>query len=87
MNNMINKEKRKVYVTDLMAMMRLGRQVVWLDETNFNLFLRQNCGRSRIGSRAVSTLPASRGPNVHVIGAISNNAVLKMELKRGSFTS
>ena len=27
MNNVINKEKRKVYVTDLMAMMRLERQV------------------------------------------------------------
>ncbi|XP_017476346.1 PREDICTED: uncharacterized protein LOC108366439 [Rhagoletis zephyria] len=40
---------------------------------------------TRSGIRAVLTLPPSRGPNVHLIGAISISGVLSMETRRGSF--
>lgn len=55
--------------------------------SNFNLFTRKSQGRSRIGSRAVQILPACRGPNVNVIGAIYSNGVVKFEKKRGSFNA
>lgn len=63
MNSTQNKELRKQYVTALNNHIQQGRQVLWLDETNFNLFCRRDCGRSRQGSRAVSLRPTSRGKN------------------------
>ncbi len=58
---------------------------MWIDETNFNLFIRRKAGWSKVGQRAAVTLPASRGPNIHLIGAITANGVVKMESRRGSF--
>jgi hypothetical protein len=86
MNNGVNKRKRKHYIQALNEFIRQGRQVVWLDETNFNLFVRMKSGRSKLGTRAVASLPAARGPNVHMIGAITANTIVKMETRRGSFT-
>ncbi|MEL7309172.1 MAG: hypothetical protein AAGK05_15815 [Pseudomonadota bacterium] len=85
-NNAENKAKRAEYVQKLMNYIRQGRQPVWLDETNFNLFTRRNIGRSKKGSRVVVGLPPARGPNVHMIGAIAATGVIKMNTKRGSFT-
>jgi hypothetical protein len=62
-----------------------GKQIVWIDETNFNLFCRRTRGRARIGSRAIQQLPAARGTNVHLIGAISTAGIVTMERRRGSF--
>ena len=61
MNSMQNKRLRRDYVEALNGLLQEGRQILWLDETNFNLFCRRECGRSRQGSRAVSTRPTSRG--------------------------
>lgn len=61
MNSPQNKELRKRYVIDLNNYIQQGRQVLWLDETNFNLFCRRECGRSRQGTRATSLRPTSRG--------------------------
>ena len=38
---------------------------MWIDETNFKLFCRRNCGRSHQGKRAVSQQPIWRG-DLHV---------------------
>jgi hypothetical protein len=51
------------------------------------LFCRRTTGRARIGSRAIQQLPEARGPNVHLIGAISTAGVVTMERRRGSFTA
>lgn len=61
MNSDDNKNLRKLYVESLTTHIQEGRQVLWMDETNFNLFCRRNCGRSRQGTRAVSKRPTSRG--------------------------
>ena len=37
--------------------------------------------------RAVQDRPAARGPNLHVIGAISNEGIVKMSLRRCAFRS
>lgn len=64
MNSASNKELRRSFVLRLNEFIQQGRQVVWIDETNFNLFCRRECGRSRQGSRAVATRPTSRGENM-----------------------
>ncbi|VEN42387.1 unnamed protein product [Callosobruchus maculatus] len=87
MNSEENKRKRAGYVTALNRYIELGKQIVWIDETNFNLFCRRTRGRFRVGVRAVQHLPAARGPNVHLIGAISPAGVVTMELRKGSFSS
>ncbi|XP_046803550.1 uncharacterized protein LOC124419134 [Lucilia cuprina] len=87
MNNELNKTKRREYVQLLNEFVRDGKQVVWLDETNFNLFCRRKRGWSRCGTRAVQTVPTSRGPNIHLIGTIGTSGVIKMCLKRGSFNA
>lgn len=87
MNNEENRRRRAEYVHNLNNYIRDGKQVIWMDETNFNLFCRRTRGRSVKGSRAVQILPASRGPNVHLIGAISTAGVVFMERRRGSFTA
>lgn len=87
----MNSEEKKIiraeYVRALNIFIQQGKQIVWMDETNFNLFCRRTRGRARAGVRAVQHLPASRGPNVHLIGAISAAGVVAMERRRGSFTS
>ena len=83
MNSQGNKIKRSEYVEQLNEYVSSGHQIVWMDETNFNLFCRRNKGRSRVGNRAILTLPAARGQNIHLIRAISMTGVLKMTTKRG----
>lgn len=88
MNSEANKLLRKEYVNKLNDFIQAGYDVVWIDETNFNLFCRRNFGRSKVGNRAVQTLPASRGPNIHLIGAISMTGeakIKKSDVKELSF--
>lgn len=70
-NSLRNKSLRREYVEKLTAYMRDGKTIIWMDETNLNLFCRRTQGRARAGERAVVALPTSKGPNVHIIGAIS----------------
>lgn len=58
---------------------------MWIDETNFNLFCRRGKGWSAIGNRSVVLLPNSKGPNVHVIGAISTEGMEHVQVRRGSY--
>src|SRR5271167_3165636 len=87
MNNDDNKILRRNYVIRLNELIREGKHLHWLDETNFNLFCRRSQGRSRAGTRAVLTLPPSRGPNIHLIGVVSGESVLKFTIRRGAFKS
>lgn len=87
MNSEENKRRRAEYVRELNQYIQNGKQIVWIDETNFNLFCRRTRGRARVGARAIQYLPAARGPNVHLIGAISAAGVVTMERRRGSFKS
>ena len=84
MNSAENKMKRAEYVRNLNSFIEQGKQIIWMDETNFNLFCRRNRGRAKSGQRAIQVLPASRGPNVHLIGAISAAGVVVMTRQRGN---
>lgn len=85
MNSMANKEKRAGFVSALNQFIRAGKQIVYMDETNFNLFCRHTRGRSKVGQRAIHLLPAARGPNIHLVGAISLSGVVSLDQQRGSF--
>lgn len=87
MNNDENKNKRKAYAEKITAAMRQNKQIIWMDETNFNLFCRRSQARSKVGQRAVITRPSSRGQNIHVIGAMNASGILKWSRMRGSFTA
>jgi transposase len=86
MNNEEKKTKRRQYVQSLLAIMQQEDSVVvYIDETNLNLFTRREYGRSAVGKRVVSRLPASKGPNIHIIGAISQNGLEYWEKRRGNY--
>ena len=85
MNTAENKVLRKQYLIKLNQFIREGKEIIWIDESNVNLFCRRTTGRARKGTRAVSTLPSSRGPNVHMLGAVSTEGVVKISTKRGSY--
>lgn len=85
MNSQPNLIKRKAYVEKLQQYMEEGKHLVWMDETNFNLFCRRSYGRAKKGKRAVSVLPCSKGPNIHIIGAISSFGPELIEVRRGAF--
>lgn len=87
MNTVENKAKRAEYVRRLNNFIQEGKQIIWIDQTNFNLFCRRSRGRARRGDRSVQQLPASKGPNVHLIGAITAAGVVTMDRQRGSFTA
>ena len=72
-----NKALRVEYVQAISARMQDNKTIVWMDETNVNLYCRRRQGRAPAGQRAVVALPGSKGPNVHVIGTITNFQVVK----------
>ena len=56
-----------------------------MDETNLNLFSRRSQSRARVGERAVMALPTSKGPNIHVICALSAYQMIYMTRRHGAF--
>jgi len=85
MNSNHNKELRRNYLISLNEHIQGGKDVIWIDETNFNLFCRRLRGWSRKGTRAVQDRPSARGPNLHVIGAISCEGIVRISKHRGAF--
>lgn len=85
MNTNNNKDLRRTYVVQLANLLGQGREIIWIDETNFNLFCKRTKGWARAGDRAVVQLPNSKGPNLHVIGGMTAAGMVHTELKQGSF--
>ena len=87
MNTDANKELRRQYVERISQYMRDGKTIIWMDETNINLFCRRLQGRAHAGDRAVMPLPTSKGPNVHVVCAVSAYQMIHTTRRRGAFKS
>ena len=79
MNCEENKTKKAYYVSRLMEESENSKTIVYIDETNCDLFLRRNFGRSRKGTRCTVKAPTSKGKNVHVIGGISQTGLLTLK--------
>ena len=86
-NNETNKQRRKIFVEKLLDLRSNECPIVYLDETNFNLFISRSVGRSAAGTRANKVRPTSKGKNIHLIGSIGTNGFKHYEIRRGSFTS
>ena len=87
MNFPENKRKRATYMEQLFNCRAEGRTPIWIDETNFNLYCKRRAGRSKIGTRASVLLPASKGANLHCIGAMATGQIVRFTTKRGAFKS
>lgn len=87
MNSEVNKAKRAEYVEQLMAFIGEGKTIVYIDETNCNLFLRRNVGRSRKGTRCCVKAATSKGKNIHIIAGISQTGLVYWERRRGSYNN
>ena len=85
-NSPANKEKRLEYVRRVTHLVKQGKFLIWIDESNFNLFCTRTFGRAGRGKRATIKVANSRGANLHMIGAMTNARLLKYSLMRGSFT-
>jgi len=53
-----------------------SQPVIFLDEAGFNLHLCQHRGRNVIGKTATISLPNSRGGNISVMIALTQNGIL-----------
>lgn len=80
-----NKKKRKEYVEKVMNRIELGKTVIYVDETNANLFLQRSVGRPRKDLHCVPKCPVSKGNNVHILGSISQDGPVYWERRRGSY--
>ncbi|OAF69664.1 hypothetical protein A3Q56_02603 [Intoshia linei] len=80
-NNGVNKESRN-FTLRLLELQSENANMVFMDETNFNLHISTRKGRSQRGERCTSIAAGSRGANIHCIG---NVELVHDEIKRGSF--
>ena len=45
---------------------------LYMDETNFNLFISRKKGRSKRGNRSIGIAAGNKGSNIYLIGCIGN---------------
>ncbi|POM65440.1 LOW QUALITY PROTEIN: hypothetical protein PHPALM_18844 [Phytophthora palmivora] len=81
MNTISNKPKRREYLVKLQEYQSMGKIIIYMDETNFNLWSSRARGHSR---RAVKKVFAGGGQNMHVIACISENGLAYFETRFGS---
>ena len=74
-----------VYVNRLLTFQGNSKKIIYMNETNVNLFLRRKHWRSKKGTRCSVKSPTSRGKNIHIIGAISQTELSYWERRRGSY--
>ena len=86
-HNPRNKVLRLEYIQQISTHMLQNKTIIWMDETNIDLYCQCTQGRAPAGQRAVVALPGSKGPNVHVIGTITNFQVVKWSRLQGAFRS
>jgi len=80
-----NKQKRKEFVEQLLNYQSEEKIIVYMDETNVNLFCKRSYGRAIRGNRARRMDGNCRGPNLHIIAAVSIHGLIHWERKRGAF--
>ncbi|KAG7170127.1 putative DDE superfamily endonuclease domain-containing protein 48 [Homarus americanus] len=80
------KEARHAYATWMLAT-GLQQQLVYIDETGFNLWNKRTYGRARRGERVHRAVGGQRGRNTTVIAAIAEHCrILYHEIHYGSVT-
>ncbi|KAE8879410.1 hypothetical protein PF003_g36477 [Phytophthora fragariae] len=80
-----NKLKRQEFAIKLLQYVAAEKKILYLDETNFNIWVSRSYGWSKAGTRAVDFNTSSKGRNIHVIATISREGVEYHEGRFGSF--
>ncbi|ORE05653.1 hypothetical protein BCV72DRAFT_208868, partial [Rhizopus microsporus var. microsporus] len=55
---------------------------IFIDETEFNMRIRRNFGRSKRGMPAKASFPSNKGITVAIIGAICEKGVVDLTLRK-----
>lgn len=84
-NSEETKAKRCEYVRQLLNYQSDNIPIIYMDETNFNLYISRRQGRSKKGTRCTNIAAGTRGKNVHVIGCIGNLGLIYSQFRRGPF--
>ena len=58
------------------------KNCVFIDEAGFNMHIRRNFGRSKIGTPAKAVVPTNRGISITIFGAIYHGGILDLTLRR-----
>ena len=85
MNTPENKAARRNYVEQMLQHVANQKTLIFIDETNFNVYCRRTQGRALQGRRAVVKAPNSKGPNIHIIGAMTSTGICYWERRRGAY--
>lgn len=81
-------DARKAYAMKFMSEAPIDRrQVIWIDETGFNLHLRRKYGRALAGLRANIVVANSRGRNISICAAMSEEGALTHTAQMGSYNA
>jgi len=62
-------------------------QIVYLDETGFNLHTSSNYGYSPKNVKAIATIPANKGVNISLLAAIDVNGIISHEISDGAYNA
>lgn len=58
------------------------KNCVFIDEAGFNMHLRRNFGRSKIGTSAKAVVPSNRGISITIFGAIYHGGIIDLTLRK-----
>lgn len=61
------------------------KNLIFLDETGFNLHLTKRYGYSPVNSKCYVTVPANKNTNISLLMAININGILSHKIKEGAF--
>ncbi|KAG6585072.1 Replication protein A 70 kDa DNA-binding subunit [Phytophthora cinnamomi] len=84
MNTEQNKIKRRDFLVRLEQLQADGNSIIYMDETNFNLWPSRTRSRSICSRRAVKKVLAGGSQNLQVIACVGKGGVIHYETKLGS---
>jgi len=70
-NNVVNLQKRRVYCEKYIQYEAAQKDIIFIDESNFNLHCTRSKGWSRVGTRAKKKRVSAKGANLQMLGAIN----------------
>ena len=76
---------RKEYLMNSFIDVRRQKELIYIDECSFNLWLRCRRGWARSTQRLYHEIPNCRGPNISLVLAIGTNGPLHFELRKGAY--
>lgn len=84
MNDNRVKLLRRAYLIRLLEQQSQGKLLIYMDETNYNVWCGRTVGRAPKNKRAV-VRHVSKGPNMHVIACVSAAGLVYWERRHGAF--